>query len=174
VTGVRASEPTTWALVQPTARRREWELRRADELLAVLRIPMFRSGAQAEIGDRRLRIQRLGGLRGRYAVIDESTGGEVAGLRREGGQHVLEIDGLGWRSKRLRGRFGFVDDADQPLVAAKVRSGLTRSSGELSVDPGADERQAVLAALLACYLLIRRNEQAAAAASGTVAATAGG
>jgi hypothetical protein len=170
---VQTSDRTTWTLVQPTARRREWQLRDPSGAVALLRIPIFRSGAEMEIGDRRLRIERRGGLRSRYAVVDESTGGEVARLYPEGRQRLLELDGLAYRWQRLGKSFGFVADDGEALVAARVRSGLARSSGEIMANADADERRALLAALLACYLLIRRNEQAAASAGGTVAATTG-
>jgi hypothetical protein len=55
---MQATDGAAWTLVQPTGRRREWELRDGDGPLARLRIPTFRSGAEAEIGNRRLRIQR--------------------------------------------------------------------------------------------------------------------
>jgi hypothetical protein len=70
---MEATDSAAWTLVQPTGRRREWELRDEDGPLARLRIPTFRSGADAEIGDRRLRIQRLGRFRGGYAGTVAAT-----------------------------------------------------------------------------------------------------
>jgi hypothetical protein len=171
---VQTQDSTTLTLVQPTARRREWELRDAAGLLALLRLPAFRSGAEAEIDDDCLRIQRVRGMRGGYAVVDEATGSEIARLRREGSEQLLELEGVAYRWRRVEGRFGFVGDDGEPIVSAKVRSGLLRSSGEASVKPGTERRPAIVAALLACYLLIRRNDQAAAAAGGAVAATTAG
>lgn len=167
----RESESTTWTLVQPTARR-EWELRRGTEVRASLRIPTFRSGARAETSDRRLRIQRAGGLRASYAVLDETSGAEIGRLRREGRRRVLELDGLigEWRNLGRKHGFGFVGEDGDPFVTAKVRSGLLRSSGEVKVNANLDERAAIVAALLACYLLIRRNEETATGAAASTAA----
>jgi hypothetical protein len=165
----------SWTLVQPSARRRVWELRDGDESLASLEIPVFRSTAHAETPDRRLRIERQRGLRAGYVVFDDQRGDEVARLRPERGRRVLELDDLTAEWKNLhRGRgFAFVDPDGVPLLTAKVRTGLLKSSGELEIDPRLSRRQAAVAALLACYLLIRRNEQAASGAAGASAATAG-
>jgi hypothetical protein len=122
---MQATDSAAWTLVQPTGRRREWELRDGDGPLARLRIPTFRSGAEAEIGDRRLRIQRLGSFRGGYAVLDESAGGEIARLRRGGRQQVLDLEGVSYRWQRVGRRFGFVRDDGESLVGAKVRSALS-------------------------------------------------
>ena len=172
---MHGSGSTSWALVQPSARRRLWELRSGDEAVASLEIPVFRSTALAETPDRRLRIERQGGLRAGYAVIDARDGSEVARLRAERGRRVLELDGLTaeWKNLRRGRGFAFVDPEDMPLLTAKVRTGLVRSSGELELDPRLSEHQATVAALLACYLLIRRNEQAASGAAGAGAASVG-
>ena len=168
------NEPRTWTLTQPTARRREWQLRQGAEPRASLRIPMFRSGAQAETPDGEIRIERRGRIRSGYAVVDGTTGRELARLEPDGRRRVLKLDGLTAEWKRLGHKqgFGFEGSAGQPLVSARVRSGLIRSSGEVKINAGLDERQAILAALLACYLLIRRNEEAAAGAAGSTAAVA--
>jgi hypothetical protein len=165
----------SWALVQPSARRRVWELRDGDETVASLEIPVFRSTAHAETPDQRLRLERQGGLRAGYAVFDDEDGGEVARLRPERGRRVLELDDLTAEWKNLhRGRgFAFVDPDGEPLLTAKVRTGLLRSSGKLEIDPRLTRRQATVAALLASYLLIRRNQQAASGAAGANAASAG-
>jgi hypothetical protein len=87
---------------------------------------------------------------------------------------VLELNGLSGEWRRLGGKrgFGFVGEDGEPLVTAKVRSGLIRSSGEVEINSRLDERVAIVAALLACYLLIRRNEEAAASAAASSAAIA--
>jgi hypothetical protein len=82
-----------FALVQPLARRREWLLLNGDDVRAVLRIPAFRPGALAQADGRPLRIERRGHLRADYVVHDESTGEEVARLRREGRRRLLELGG---------------------------------------------------------------------------------
>jgi hypothetical protein len=89
---------STFTLVQPLARRREWELRRSGDVRAVLRIPTFRTGARAEAAGRSLSIERRGRLRAEHVVRDERTGEEVASLRRgvlESGGKTLEWKGAG-------------------------------------------------------------------------------
>jgi hypothetical protein len=85
---------------------------------------------------------------------------------------VLELNGLAAEWKRLGRKhgFGFVGRDGEPLVSAKVRTGVIRSSGEVEVDPQLGEREATIATLLACYLLIRRNEEAASSAAAATAA----
>jgi hypothetical protein len=173
--GMPGSESTSWTLVQPSVRRRVWELRRGDETVASLELPVFRSTAHAETPEQRLRIARERGVRAAYAVFDDLDGSELARLRAERGRRVLELDDVvaEWKNLRRGRGFGFVDPEGVPLLTAKVRTGLLRSSGELEIDSRLSERQATVAALLACYLLIRRNEQAASGAAGASAATAG-
>jgi hypothetical protein len=64
-----------------------------------------------------------------------------------------------------------VDGRGEPLLTAKVKSGLLRSSGEMSVEETVSEPDALFMALLAAYLIIRRNEAAAAGAAAAVTAT---
>ena len=56
-------------LVQPKLRR-AWELRRGDEVVASLRIPLLRRGAEIEIGDHKLAIEPSGLVRTSVAVRD--------------------------------------------------------------------------------------------------------
>jgi hypothetical protein len=161
-------------LVQPLARRREWELRRGDDVVALLKIPVFRSGAVAEAAGRTLRIERHGRIRPEYIVHGEEAGAEIARLRREGRLELLELSertGAWKRLGRMEG-FGFVDDGGEPFLRAKVRSDLLHSSGEVTLDAQLSETEALASALLAVYLLIRRNDRAANAAGATGAATA--
>jgi len=105
-------------------------------------------------------------------VTDGETGEVLARQRRDGRRRLLDLGGRQAEWKRLDRKigFGFVGADGEPLLSGKVRSGLLRSSGELSTS-GLDERE-VIAALLASYLMIRRNEQAASGATaGVVAAT---
>ena len=164
----------TWSLVQPTARRREWELRRGEDRRAVLRIPTFRSGARAETPDGPLRIERHGRVRATYAIVDEATGRELARLEPDGRRQILQLQGTTaqWETLGRKHGFGFVGADGQPLLAARVRTDLLRSGGEVVLNAELDERQATIAALLACSLLIRRNEAAAAGAAGSTAAVA--
>jgi hypothetical protein len=77
-----------------------------------------------------------------------------------------------WKRLGHKDGFGFVDSEGVPLVSARVRTGVIRSAGEVTMRAGPDERVAIVAALLACYLLIRRNEEAAAGAAASTAAVA--
>jgi hypothetical protein len=98
---------------------------------------------------------------------------EHESTNRDGRRRVLELDGLHgeWKNLGRKRGFGFVGEDGEPLVTARVRTGVIRSAGEVKIRAGLDEREAIVAELLACYLLIRRNEEAAAraAASGTAA-----
>ena len=137
--------------------------------MGLLRIPVFRTGAEGETVGGGLRIERRGRPHRDYTVVDES-GQELAHL---GPRGRLELDGATGEWKRLgRGQgFGFVGPDGQALLSARVRTGLLRSTGEVQTN-GLDERRAIVAALLACYLLIRRNEQAASGAAASSAVVA--
>jgi hypothetical protein len=160
-------------LAQPSSRRRQWELREGKSVLAVLRVPALRSGASAEAQNRSLGIERRGRLRADYVVRDETTGEEVAHLRREGRRRLLELRGwmAEWRHLGRKEGFGFVGPDGEPVVVAQVRSGAVRSTGTVRIAAGLDEQEATVAALLASYLLIRRNEQAASASAGAAVNT---
>jgi hypothetical protein len=175
LSGVLDAEAPKFALVQPSVRRREWQLRSGDDVKAVLRLPALRSGGRAEVAGRPLRIERHGSLRAEYAVRDETTGEEVARLRRDGRRSVLELDGRQAEWKRLGRKegYGFVGADGAPLVRARVSSGLLRATGEVQLDPALDEQAAVVAALLASYLLIRKHEEEATAAAGATTAATG-
>jgi hypothetical protein len=135
-----------------------------EDLRARLRIPPVRSGARAEAAGRPLRIERHGRLRAEYVVRDETTGDEVAHLRHEGRRLVLELDGrvADWKRLGRKEGFGFVDQDGRPFLRIKIRSGLAHTTGEVQVDAGVSEREALIAALLASYLLIRKNDEEAA------------
>ena len=151
------------ALVQPT-RRREWELRHGDQLVAQLRLQTFKRGGHARIGDRELEIRARGTLRPEHVVVDAATQEPLARVR---GRSV-ELEGgerAEWKSLGRGGGYGLVGPDGEPWLRGKVRSGLFRTSGEIEV---ADGHDVALPALLACYLLIRRAEQIAASASSVV------
>jgi hypothetical protein len=156
------------ALVQPSLRR-EWQLRRDDEVLATLQIPLFRRGAAAEVAGDRLTIERRGGLRPEYLVRDTTTGEQRALLR----HRRLELGARSAEWKRLswRGGYGFVGPDGEPFLHAKVSSGIARTNGEVEVDDDVAEPDALVAALLASFLLIRRAEDAASAAGSSAAVT---
>jgi hypothetical protein len=160
-------EPVTGlALIQPT-RRRTWELRRGDEVVAELRLPLFKRGARAQIGSRDLEIRAHGALRTQHLVVDSETEELLARVR----GRTLELAGgerAEWKSLGRGKGHGFVGPGGEPWLRAKVSSGLTRTTGMVEVAEG---RDAALPAVLAAYLLIRRAEQAASAASTAIVVT---
>lgn len=169
------TDAETLALVQP-GRSRVWEIRRGAESLATLRVPVFSRGGKAELDGLRLTIQGRG-LRGPEQVIrDEATGEPLALLRREGRRRMLQLGGTSaeWKPLGRKEGHGFVSPDGEPLLRAKVSSGLFRTNGELRVAAGVPERDALLLALLAAYLLIRRADDTAAAVAGSTAAVSGG
>jgi hypothetical protein len=154
------------ALLQPT-RRREWELRRGDELVAALSLPALRSGGSARAGDRELAIQTHGLFKREHVVTDAASGEELARVR----GHVVELRGIEnaeWKSLGRGAGYGFVGLDGEPWLRAKVSSGAFRTTGQVEVAAGHDP---ALPALIAAYLLICKAEEAAAAASASVAAT---
>jgi hypothetical protein len=161
-------------LAQPGLRR-VWELRRDDEAVATLQIPLIRRGAELGIGTRKLAIE-AGLLGGPLVVRDRATGEEQARIGREGWRRVLELDGrrTAWKSLGWGSGHGFVGSDDEPLARGKVSSGLMHTNGEIEIADGVPEHEALLVAALAAYLLIRKAEDDSSAAAGSVAATSGG
>ena len=156
---------TGLALLQPT-RRREWELRRGDELVAEFALPTLRRGGKARVGDRELEIRVSGLLRVEHLVVDAGTGEEVARMRR----NTLERPGLEdsvWKSLGRGKGHGFVGADAEPWLRAKVSSGVFRTTGQVEIAP---EHDVALPAVLAAYLLIRKAEEAASSAAGATAA----
>ena len=131
--------------VQPKLRR-AWELRRGDEVVAILRIPAFRRGAEVQIAGERheLKPQRVLELGGRRA--------EWKGLGRKAGS-------------------GFVGPDGETLARGTVRTGLAKTTGELEVADELPEQEALLAAGMTAYLLIRKADEASGAVAATIAAT---
>jgi hypothetical protein len=159
-------------LVQPKLRR-AWELRRGDEVVATLRIPFLRRGAEIEVGGERFALERSGLVRTSVAVRDTATGEERMRIGRENLRRVLELGGqrTEWRSLGWGSTYGFVGPDGEPLVRGKISQGITRSNGEIEVTDSLPENEALLAAALTAYLLIRKAEDNASAAAGSVAAT---
>jgi hypothetical protein len=152
-----------------------WDLRRRDEVVATLRIPVFRRGAEIEIGGRRLALERSGLIGSSVAVRDTVTGEERMRIGRESLHRVLELGGqrTEWRSLGWGSNYGFVGPDGEPLVRGRVSAGITRTHGEIEVADSLPENEALLAAALTAYLLIRKAEDNASAAAGSVAATSG-
>src|SRR5689334_23266587 len=112
-------EPGTGlALVQPT-RRRAWELRRGDELVAELALSLFKRGARATIGSRDLEIRARGTLRTEHLVVDSETEEMLARVR----GRTLELAGgerAEWKSLGRGQGHGFVGSGGEPWLRAKV------------------------------------------------------
>lgn len=156
---------TRLAFVQPS-RRRQWELRRGDEVVAELELPSLRRGGRGRVGEREIVVEAHGLFRSEHVVTDGASGTELARVR--GGKVELEGEALQWHSLGRRQGYGLKDRAGGTVLRAKVSSGLVRTTGQVEVEAG---RDAALPALLAAYLLIRRAEEIAAASAGAVAAT---
>jgi hypothetical protein len=159
------------ALIQPSLRR-EWQLRHGDEVVAMLRIPLFRRGASADIAGRRLAIERHRGFRSQYLVRDETTREQLARLRPQGRRRLLELGDRSMEWKRLgrRDGHGFVGPDDTPLLRARVATGIARTTGEVEVADDVSEEDALVLALVASFLLIRKAEEKASAAASAAAA----
>ena len=153
-------------LLQPT-RRREWELRQGDELVAGLSVPALRSRGRGSAGGREVELSTRGLLRREHLVVDAATGEELARVR----GHTVELRGsesAEWKSLGRGQGSGLVGPDGQPWLRAKVSSGAFRTTGQVEVAAGHDP---ALPSLLAAYLLVRKADETAAAASATVAAT---
>jgi hypothetical protein len=164
---------TKLSLRQPSLRR-EWQLRRGDDVAATLWIPLFRRGASAEVAGRRLAIERQGSIRSEFLVRDETTQEQLARLRPDGRRRVLELADRTAEWKRLGRKegYGFVGADGEPFLRAKVASGLFHTNGEVEIAGDVPEQDALVLALLASYLVIRKAEDdASAAAASTTAAT---
>jgi hypothetical protein len=167
------TEWTSVALVQPK-RSRRWEIRRGDEMLASLQLPALRRGGRAEVEGRELTIETHGLFRVEHVLRDRVTHEQIARIRPDGRRQVLELAGrdFEWRSLGRGKGHGLVGPDGEPVLRAKVRSGVFRTSGEVWADADISDGEARLLALLASYLLISKAEETAAAVSS--GATAGG
>jgi hypothetical protein len=123
----------------------------------------LRSGAEAEAAGRPLSIEQRGWWRPEYVVRDGRADEEIARLRR----NELELGGKTFKWKRTR----FLDASGEPLLTVKVKSGLFRSSGEVTVAADLPEQNALVLALVTVYLILRRKAAAVAGATAAVTAT---
>src|SRR6188472_961442 len=83
-------ETSVKLLLQQPTRRREWELRQGEELVAELSLPAMRSGGRGSAAGRELEIRTQGILRREHVVTDAATGQELARVRR----HAVELRGI--------------------------------------------------------------------------------
>ena len=162
-----AAPQFSYELIQPSARRRRWELQQGGEVRAVLEVPAFRPGARATFGDRQWSFKRRGAIRAEHVVLDAGSREQLACVRPGRRRRRLEAGELIAEWKRLPGAagFGFVTDEGERLVSARLRAELMRSRGQIVVSKRVRERDAVMLALLAAYLLIRRGEEQTASES---------
>jgi hypothetical protein len=115
----------------------------------MLRVYAFRRGAEVEIGDER-------------HVLKPRRTLELGGRRAE------------WKSLGRKVGSGFVVSEGETLVRGTVRTGLTRTTGELEVADDLPEHEALLAAALTAYLLIRKAADTSGAVAASIAATSSG
>jgi len=151
---------TGLALVQPT-RKREWQLRQGDHVVAELHLPALKRDGEARVGDRELELRVSGLLRPEHVLVDASTGEEVARVRRK--QVVLASEQAEWKSLGRGRGYGLVGAEGEPWLRAKASSGTFRTTGQVEVAPG---RDVAVPALLAAYLLIRKADETASSAAG--------
>jgi hypothetical protein len=153
-------------LLQPT-RRREWEIRQGEELVAKLSLPAMRSGGRGSAGGRELEIRTHGILKREHVVVDAASGEELARVR----GHAVELRGIesaDWKSLGRGQGYGLAGPDGEPWLRARVKSSTFRTTGQVEIAAGHDP---ALPSLIAAYLLIRKADEAVAAASATVAAT---
>jgi hypothetical protein len=166
-------------LIQRSVRRREYELRRGDEVVGWLRFPPGRrsvatAGAGAT-GSLTLTAAR-GGVEVRggpdaaalLATVEQGTG-RAAVIRLAGGP------GLGWRRTGRWHRW-VVDDHGAALLGVTAAHRLLRSSVLLTAQATIPEPAAVLLSLVAGFLVLRslQDEVDASAAIGGIVASGAG
>ena len=158
-------------LVQPSLRR-ELQLRRVDDVMATLHIPLLRRGASADLAGRTLEIARVGGLRAEYVVRDGMTQEQLAHLRPDGRRRLLETADRTAEWKRLSRKegYGFVGPDGEHFLRAKVSSGFAHTNGEVEIADDLLGRDTLVLAILASYLVLRKAEDDASAAGGSTAA----
>lgn len=162
------------SVVQPSLRR-EWQFLRGDEPVATLWIPLFRGRARAEASGRQLAIEKRGQLRPEYLIRDDTTQEQLALLRPDDRRRVLQFGDRTAEWKRLGRKegHGFVGQDGEPVLRAKVKSGLVRLTGDVEVADDVGEQDALVLAVLASYLLIRKAEDEASAVTVSTTATTG-
>ena len=119
-------ETSVKLLLQQPTRRREWELRQGEELVAELSLPAMRSGGRGSAAGRELEIRTQGILRREHVVADAATGEELARVR----GHAVELRGIEsaeWKSLGRDQGSGLVGPGGEPWLRAKVKSGAFRT-----------------------------------------------
>jgi hypothetical protein len=166
------------ALIQRSARRREFELRRGGARIGWLRFPPGRrSVAEASAGV--VGSLALTAGSGRVEVRGGGDGGIVATVERgRRGVAVVRVAGapvLGWR-RGGPGHRWVVDGDGGDLLGVAATQGLLRASVRVTVQRAMPERSVELLCLLGGFLALRelQAEVDASAAVGGIVATGAG
>jgi hypothetical protein len=164
-------------LAQPTVRRREYELRRGDQVLGGLRFPPGRRSVALAEGTRTgsfVLTARPGWVEARSRP-DASVIATVE-LGRRGSALLRMVDGpaLSWRSTGWRN--WVIADGDVSLLRFTTAHGLLRSSAQITVQQELPEQAGVFLGLVGGFLAFRKLQaeiDASAAVGGIVAAGSG-
>jgi hypothetical protein len=161
--------------VQPAARRREYELRAGDDVVATLR---FQRGslADAEAEGEHWTFKRQGFWQPRVTVRVPGSDADVAIFRPHwAGGGTLEF--ASGRTTRLSSANFWQSEwvwqeKDQPLILFKGRHGIVKARGAVEIHSGsAGLPDTPLLVLLGWYLILLHADDSSAAAA--VAATSG-
>jgi hypothetical protein len=164
------------ALEQPSVRRRDYELRRGDEVLGWLRFPAFGRSAAAWAGATGPLALTAG--RGRVEVRGGPDAATVATVERARRGAVVRLAGgttLRWRRTGPGNRWA-IDHDGEPLLRFAARSGLLRSSVRVTAERQLPGPTAELLCLVGGFLALRSlhaDLDDSAAVAGIVAAGAG-
>jgi hypothetical protein len=173
-------QATVLVLTQLSARCRDYELRRGEQVIGSLRFPPARrSVALAEAGatgsftltGSRGRVEARGGPggAGAGATVERGRGG-TAVIRLLGG-HALRWRRAGWRNRWV------IDDGAGGLLQFAAKHRLLGSSVHITAQRALPEPTAVLLCLVGGFLCLERMhaeiDGAAAAVGGIVASGAG-
>jgi hypothetical protein len=172
-------EATVLELAQPSARRRDYELRRGEQVIGSLRFPRGRrlvALAEAEatgsftLTSSRGRAEARGGPGGALTLATVHRGRRGAALIR-----VTDGPALRWRRTGWRHRWA-IDGGGTSLIQVAAAHGLLQASVHMTVDRELPEPTAVLLCLIGGFLSLSSLQaeiDGASAAGGIAAAGAG-
>jgi hypothetical protein len=161
--------------VQPAARKRDYELRASDDVVATLR---FQRGslADAEAEGHHWTFKRQGFWQPRVTVRVAGSDSDVAIFRPRwvGGGTLDFTDGrsVDLRSANFWQSEWVWQEKDQPLILFKGRHGLVKAKGAVEIQPAAAGRPDVALLVLLGWYLILLHADDAASSGALVAATA--
>lgn len=169
---------TELALTQPSARRRDYELRRGDQVIGRLRFPP--GGRSAALADgAAIGSFTLTGSRGRVVARRAPRQAAIATVEREhAGAAVIRLAGrppLAWRRAGRRQRWA-IAAGDVALLEFSAAHGLLRASVWITTHQELPEPTAVLLCLVGGFLALgglQAEADAGAAVGGIVASGAG-